>query len=260
MAPKPSTKKAEEKKSGKAAPAVVAVPVANPLFQARPKNWRVGGDIRPKGRDLSRFVRWPRYIRLQRQKTILLERLKIPPAINQFTRTLDKNQAAETFKLLSKYQPESKAAKAERLESKAKAVKDGAEVPVSGPPPAVLKYGLKHVTTLIEQKKAKLVIIAHDVDPIELVIWLPALCRKQNIPFAIVRGKARLGVLTGKKTSAVIALTSVNKEDEGKLKTLQDNFMTQFNENVEKRWGGGIMGLKTQAMLEKRRKALEKGE
>jgi len=44
--------------------------------------------------------------------------------------------------------------------------------------PKVLKFGLNHVTTLIENKKAKMVVIAHDVDPIELVLWLPQLCRK----------------------------------------------------------------------------------
>jgi large subunit ribosomal protein L7Ae len=32
---------------------------------------------------------------------------------------------------------------------------------------------LNHVTTLIENKKAKLVVIANDVDPIELVLWMP---------------------------------------------------------------------------------------
>lgn len=37
----------------------------------------------------------------------------------------------------------------------------------------VLKFGLNHVTTLVETKKAKLVLIAYDVDPIELVVWLP---------------------------------------------------------------------------------------
>jgi len=33
----------------------------NPLFESRPRNFRIGGDIRHK-RDLTRFVRWPRYI------------------------------------------------------------------------------------------------------------------------------------------------------------------------------------------------------
>jgi large subunit ribosomal protein L7Ae len=154
-------------------------------------------------------------------------------------------------------QPETKDAKAERLEATAKAI-EAKDATASGPPPPTLKSGLKHVTTLVENKKAKMVIIAHDVDPIELVVWLPALCRKMNVPFCIVKGKSRLGTLVHKKNCAVVAVTSVSRDDEGKLKTLCDNFKEQFNENVEKKWGGGIMGLKTMAKLEKRRQAIEK--
>jgi large subunit ribosomal protein L7Ae len=62
----------------------------NPLFEKNARNYRVGGDIQPK-RDLTRFLRWPKYIILQRQKKVLMTRLKVPPAINQFTQTLDKN-------------------------------------------------------------------------------------------------------------------------------------------------------------------------
>jgi large subunit ribosomal protein L7Ae len=186
--------------------------------------------------------------------------LKVPPALHQFDKTLDKNQAAELFKLLVKYQPETDAAKDVRIEAAAKAAAAGETAAKTGPAPPMLKYGLKHVTTLIEQKKAKLVVIAHDVDPIELVVWLPALCRKMDVPFAIVKGKARLGTLTHKKTTAVCALTSVHKEDDSKLKSLQDNFKTQFNEHIERRWGGGIMGLKTQAKLAKRKFEIEKEE
>ena len=39
-------------------------------------------------------------------------------------------------------------------------------------------------------------VIAHDVDPIELVVWLPALCRKMEIPYCIVKGKSRLGAVS----------------------------------------------------------------
>ena len=53
--------------------------------------------------------------------------------------------------------------------------------------PVVVKYGLNHITTLVEEGKAQLVVIAHDVDPIELVIWLPALCRKMGVPYVIVK-------------------------------------------------------------------------
>jgi len=240
----PATKKAGAKSK--------KVRASNPLFVARPRSNRIGGDVRPKGRDLSRFVRWPKYVRLQRQKKILLQRLKMPPSIHQFSRTLDKNQAAELFKLLIKYQPENKEAKLKRLEAAA-AAKDA----TPAAPAATLKFGLKHVTSLIEKKKAKLVVIAHDVDPIELVLWLPALCRKMDVPFAIVKGKARLGTLTHLKTSSVVALTKVNKDDEAKLKQLTESFHAQFNENVERKWRDGTMGLKTQAKLEKRRAQLE---
>ena len=52
-----------------------------------------GQDIQPK-RDLTRFVKWPRYIRLQRQRAILYKRLKVPPVINQFTQALDRQTGA----------------------------------------------------------------------------------------------------------------------------------------------------------------------
>jgi len=226
-------------------------PKKDPLFQSAPKNFRLGGDIQPK-RDLSRFVRWPRYVRIQRQRKILYQRLKVPPSINQFTNTIDKNTAADLFKLLLKYQPETKAAKTLRLRNIA-AGKEEASAP-----PAVIKYGLNHVTSLIENKKAKLVVIAHGVNPIELVVFLPALCRKFDIPYTIVKGKARLGQLVHKKNAAVVALTHVNKEDKSKFDSLASAFKTKFNDDstTRRKWGGGIMGLKTQKKLELREKAI----
>ncbi|KAG4185632.1 hypothetical protein ERO13_A09G244350v2 [Gossypium hirsutum] len=61
--------------------------------------------------------------------------------------------------------------------------------------------------------KAQLVVIAHDVDPIELVVWLPALCRKMEVPCCIVKGKSRLRSIVHKKTAAVLCLTTVKNED-----------------------------------------------
>lgn len=195
-------------------------------------------------------------MRVQRQRKVLMQRLKIPPAINQFNTTLDKNQAAELFKLLNKYKPEDKDAKEARKEAMASAKLAGEPNP-AGAPPVTLKYGLKHVTSLIEQKKAKMVVIAHDVNPIELVVFLPALCRKMDVPFCIVKGKSRLGVLTGKKNAAVVALTAVNSEDSSKLESLSGAFKTQFNNTVVRKWGGGIMGLKTNDKMEKRKVLME---
>ena len=78
-----------------------------------------GQDIQPKG-DLTRFVKWPEYIRLQRQRVILAKRLKVPPSIAQFSHTLDKNTATNLFKLLDKYRPETKQEKKARLDAAGK--------------------------------------------------------------------------------------------------------------------------------------------
>ena len=86
--------------------------------------------------------------------------------------------------------------------------------------PLFVKYGLNHIVALIEAKKASLVVIAHDVDPIELVVFLPALCRKMGVPYVIVKGKARLGTVVHKKTAAVVALQDVKSEDQRELANL----------------------------------------
>ena len=145
------------------------------------------------------MVKWPEYVRLQRQKKILNLRLKVPPAIAQFSNVLDRNTAAQTFKLLNKYKPETKAEKKERLLKEATAVEEGKKKEEVSKKPYAVKYGLNHVVGLIENKRAGLVLIPNDVDPIELVIFLPALCRKMGVPYAIVKGKARLGVVVHKK-------------------------------------------------------------
>ena len=68
----------------------------SPLFEKKARNFRIGGDIQPK-RDLTRFVRWPKYVRIQRQKRILLQRLKVPPALAQFSKTVDRNQGKNSI-------------------------------------------------------------------------------------------------------------------------------------------------------------------
>jgi len=129
--------------------------------------------------------------------------------------------------------------------------------------PKVIKYGLNHVTALVESRAAKLVVIAHDVDPIELVLWLPTLCKKKDIPYVIVKGKARLGKVVHKKTAAVLAVTNVDTKDANDLK----NFVTKATENYLNRYadamktdGGAIMGYKhkTQLAKEEKRRAKEK--
>lgn len=161
----------------------------NPLFAKRPKNFRVGNDIQPK-RDLTRFVKWPKYVRIQRQKRILLKRLKVPPVLHQFTHTLDANAAKDLFKLLMKYKKETKKEKKERLKKEAAAHVEGKEAAEQKKPLAV-KCGLNHVTSLVENNKAQLVAIAHNVEPLETMLHLPTLCRKKGVPFCFVKGKEK---------------------------------------------------------------------
>ncbi|KAJ2590920.1 60S ribosomal protein L8, partial [Coemansia sp. RSA 1722] len=138
---------------------------ADPLFERRPRKFGIGQDIQPK-RDLSRFVKWPKYVRLQRQRKILRMRLKVPPAINQFSQTLDCNTAVQLFKLLSKYRPETKQEKKTRLKAQAEKIAAGQQAEATEKP-TLVKFGINHITHLVETKKAKLVVIANDVDPIE---------------------------------------------------------------------------------------------
>ena len=118
-----------------------------------------------------------------------------------------------------RYRPETKAEKKARLETIAKATAEQKEA-AKDKKPLFVKYGLNHCVALIEAKKASLVIIAHDVDPIELVVFLPALCRKMGVPYVIVKGKARLGTVVHKKTVAVLTLQDVKSEDQRELATL----------------------------------------
>merc|ERR1712136_647444 len=193
----------------------VAKKPVNPLFEKRPKNFGIGQDIQPK-RDLTRFVRWPKYVLLQRQKAVLLQRLKVPPPIHQFSMTLDRPTATQVIKLLDKYRPQSKQAKNASALNKAEKKVDGKDVAPAKRSPVVMA-GLNTVTTMVEKKKAQLVVIAHDVDPIELVMHLPALCRKMNVPYCIVKGKARLGRVVRRKTCAAMAISTINPEDRGAL-------------------------------------------
>ncbi|XP_036097394.1 60S ribosomal protein L7a-like [Molossus molossus] len=254
----PKGKKAKGKKVAPT-PAVVkkqeAKKVVNPLFKKRPKNFVIGQDSQPK-RDLTRFVKWPHYIRLQRQTAILYKHLKVPPAINQLTQALDRQTATQLLKLAHKYRPEMKQEKQARAEKKATGKGD---VPTKRPP--VLRAGVNTVTTLVENKKAQLVVIAHDVDPIELVVFLPALCHKMGVPYCIIKRKARLGRLVHRKTCTTVAFTQVNSEDKGALAKLVEAIRTNYSDRYNKircHWGGNVLGPKSVACIAKLEKAKAK--
>jgi large subunit ribosomal protein L7Ae len=229
----------------------------NPLFEKKPRNFRIGGDIRPR-RDLTRYVRWPKYILLQRQKRVLLQRLKVPPTINQFTQTIDRNQATTLLNLLRKIQPEDRQKRKQRLLQAAKDKADNKEASTKAP--ISVQFGLNNVTKLVEEKKARLVVIAHDVDPIETIVWLPQLCRKQDVSFCFIKSKARLGRIVHQKTATCVAITEVPRENHAELENLVKVFKAQYNESqsLRKEWGGGLLGHKSRVAQEAKQRALDK--
>nr|XP_054103206.1 60S ribosomal protein L7a-like [Callithrix jacchus] len=133
------------------------------------------------------------------------------------------------------------------------------DVPTKRPP--VLRAGVNTVTTLVENKKAQLVVTAHDVDPIELVVFLPALRRKMGVPYCIIKGKARLGRLVHRKTCTTVAFTQVNSEDKGALAKLVEAIRTNYNDRydeIHRHWGGDVLGSKSVAHIAKLEKAKDK--
>jgi len=255
------------KKKGKkvaAAPLAVKKPevkrVKNPLFVARPRSFEIGQHIQPK-RDLSRFVKWPKYARLQRQKAVLQTRLKIPPPINQFHTCLDRQTATQLFRLMDSYRPETKQERNERLKKRAEARAVDGKEDVPTKKKAVVRHGANTITTLVEKKKAKLVVIANDVDPIELVLFLPALCRKMGVPYCIVKNKARLGKVVHRKTTTCLAIEDVESNDRNQLHKLIETVKTNYNERAEeikKHWGGSTLGSKSSARISKAKRAAAK--
>jgi len=239
-----AVKKARRRKAGQK-PAGQQASTETP-FQSKPKNYSTGCAILPKTHKLGRMMRWPKYIRIQRQEQVLKQRLKVPPAIALFDRAADKTLANQCFKLFKEYQPPSRAQRKQRLRelAEAKAKGDNAE-----PAKEIqVKFGLNHVTNLVQNKKAQLVLIAHDVDPLELVVWLPTLCYKMDVPFAIVKGKAALGKLVNMKTATCVCLSQVHSKHGHDLELLTTSIRSAFNDQFDqlrKKKGESQFGMKT---------------
>merc|ERR1712124_237090 len=130
------------------------------------------GGVIPKNAGLGRLMRWPKYVRLQRQRKILLQRLKIPPALNIFNRGCSKEFPRKIVMFSKNYSPETKRQRSLRLKAEAKLMAEGKPLP-KDEKRLTVKSGLCEVMHSIERGEAKLVVIASDVDPIELVMWMP---------------------------------------------------------------------------------------
>ena len=82
-----------------------------------------------------------------------------------------------------------------------------------------VKKGANEVTKSIERNSAKLVVLAKDVQPEEIVAHIPLICEEKNIPYTYVSSKEQLGKAIGLEvpTTAVAIIVEGDSSELGEL-------------------------------------------
>lgn len=88
-----------------------------------------------------------------------------------------------------------------------------------------IKKGANEVTKAVDRGLAKLVLIAEDVDPPEIVAHLPLLCEERRIPYVYVPSKQKLGEASGIEVQA----SSACIVDPGEAKDVLQAFIEKLN-------------------------------
>jgi large subunit ribosomal protein L7Ae len=83
-----------------------------------------------------------------------------------------------------------------------------------------VRKGTNETTKAIERAQAKLVIIAEDVDPPEVVAHLPLLCEERKIPYIFVPTREQIGKALGIDVSAAAASIIKEGDATGLLKEI----------------------------------------
>jgi large subunit ribosomal protein L7Ae len=83
-----------------------------------------------------------------------------------------------------------------------------------------VRKGTNETTKAVERAQAKLVVIAEDVDPPEVVAHLPLLCEERKIPYVFVPSKENLGKAVGIDVSAASACIVNEGEAAGLVKEI----------------------------------------
>lgn len=87
-----------------------------------------------------------------------------------------------------------------------------------------VRVGTNEVTKSSERAEAKLVVMAEDVDPVEILVHVPMLCEEKRIPYVYVPKKQRLGQSAGLTKSAA----SVAVVEAGEAKSLLDEIAQAY--------------------------------
>jgi len=76
--------------------------------------------------------------------------------------------------------------------------------------------GANEATKQVERGQAKLVVMAEDVTPEEILAHMPILCEEKKIPYAYVPSKDELGRSVGLHVStAAVAILNIGKDKSG---------------------------------------------
>jgi len=86
-----------------------------------------------------------------------------------------------------------------------------------------IKRGSNEVTKTIERGQAKLVYLAKDVEPEEVIAHLPLLCKEKAAPFIFVPSKDELGVSSGLEVSTASVAVVKSGKAAPKIKEIIDN-------------------------------------
>ena len=89
-----------------------------------------------------------------------------------------------------------------------------------------LRVGTNEVTKSSERAEAKLVVMAEDVEPVEILVHIPMLCEEKRIPYLYVPKKQRLGQSAGLTKSAASVAVVEAGEAKGLLEELAQTFAT----------------------------------
>ena len=78
-----------------------------------------------------------------------------------------------------------------------------------------IKKGTNESTKIIEKGQAKVIFVAEDVNPPEVIMHLDPLCKEKNVPIIKVPSKEELGAAAGLSvpTSAVVVLNEGEAKD-----------------------------------------------
>lgn len=83
-----------------------------------------------------------------------------------------------------------------------------------------VRKGTNETTKAIERAQAKLVVIAENVDPPEVVAHLPLLCEERKIPYVFVPQKEKLGTSAGIDVPAAAACIADAGDASGLVKEI----------------------------------------